>query len=172
MIWVDVAIVGVLVFTMVIGFRRGLMRQIVELLGLIGGVFMGLYLTSGLVADYAGPLKDYRLTPPIVFLIIVGLSLLVAQVVGRVAHEVMQVTFFGWFDKVGGAAVGICKGALWLSILITLALHLNESGKARTHIQESTLAAPIAALLPAAFEVVKAYAHDVPLQEPFDSAVR
>lgn len=172
MLWVDIGIVVVLVFSTVVGFKRGLVRQIVELLGLIGGVFMGLYLTAGLVEDYGGPLRDFRMTPPLVFLAIVGLSLLVAQVVGRVANEIMQVTFFGWFDQVGGAAAGLLKGALWLSILITVALHLNMSGTLRRQLDESTLARPVAAILPAAFEVVRAYAADVPLREPFESAVR
>ena len=73
MIWVDLGIVVVLTGMAIVGFRRGLVRQIVELVGLILGLFLGLYLTAGLVEDYAGPLQDYRVTQPVVFMLIVGI---------------------------------------------------------------------------------------------------
>ncbi|MFQ5598943.1 MAG: CvpA family protein, partial [Candidatus Krumholzibacteriia bacterium] len=170
--WVDFAIVVVLVTTAILGFRRGLLRQIVELLGLVGGVFLALYLTGGLVENYAGPAASWRITPPVVFLCIVGVSMLVAQVAGRVASEIMQVTFFGWFDQVGGAVAGMAKGALWVSIVITVLLHLNLGRSVNDPLNQSALAQPLARLLPAAFDVVEAYAQDVRLREPFDSATR
>jgi hypothetical protein len=35
------------------------------------------------------------------------------------------------------------------------------------NLRKSSLAGPLSRLLPAAFELVKSYAHDAPLQEPF-----
>ena len=97
--WVDIGIVAALLGCAIFGYRRGLVHQLVELLGLVGGVLLALYLTGGLVANYAKPLAAYRITYPVVFLAIVGVSLLVSQVVGRITGEVMEVTFFGWFDQ-------------------------------------------------------------------------
>ena len=172
MIWVDLGIVVVLTLMAIVGFRRGLVRQVVELVGLILGLFLGLYLTAGLVEDYGGPLKNYRVTQPIVFMIIVGISIAVSNVAGRIASEVVQISFFGWFDQVGGALAGTIKGALWLSILITVALHMGLGHEVEAHLEDSTLVEPIVGLLPAAFNVVQAYARDVPLRVPFESAVR
>ena len=172
MIWVDLGIVVVLTGMAIIGFRRGLVRQIVELVGLVLGLFLGLYLTAGLVEDYGGPLQNYRMTQPIVFMIIVGISIAISNVAGRIADEVVQVSFFGWFDQVGGALAGTIKGALWLSILITVALHVGLGTELENHLEDSALIGPITGLLPAAFDVVQAYAQDVPLRVPFDSAIR
>ena len=172
MAWVDYAILGGLLLAAVFGFRRGLLRQVVELAGLVGGVLLALYLTGGLVQDYAGPAAQWRITPPLVFLTIVGVSLLVSQVIGKVAAEVVEVTLFGWFDQVGGALAGVGKGALWLSILITLVVHLNVSPGLNNELKESKLGPPLASLLPAAFEVVRSYAKGVDLEEPFQAATR
>lgn len=171
MSWVDLAVVGLLVLTATIGFRRGLLRQVVELVGLVFGVFLALYLTGGLVESYTGPASQWRVTPPVVFLAIVGLAMLVSQVAGRVASEIIQVTFFGWFDQAGGALAGAAKGALWVSILITVALHMQLGPSVAFQIEESALGPPFSKLLPAAFDVVESYAADVRLREPFNGAV-
>ena len=165
--WVDIGIVAALLGCAIFGYRRGLVHQLVELLGLVGGVLLALYLTGGLVANYAKPLAAYRITYPVVFLAIVGVSLLVSQVVGRITGEVMEVTFFGWFDQVGGAIAGFAKGTLWVSIWITIAFHLHFGGPVDAQLRKSSLAGPLSKMLPAAFSVVKSYAPDAPLREPF-----
>ena len=170
--WVDLLIVGFMAVTAMVGFRRGLLRQVVELVGLVFGVFLALYLTGGLVETYTGPASSWRVTPPVVFLAIVGLSMLVAQVAGRVATEIIHVTFFGWFDQFGGALAGAARGALWLSILITVVLHMNIGPKVNAQVEGSTLGPPLAKLLPAAFDVVESYASDVRLREPFNAAIQ
>jgi len=165
--WVDLGIVVVLIGSGVLGFRRGFVRQAVELLGLIGGILMALYLTGGLVRSYTGPLAQYWFTYPLVFLSIVGISLLVAQAVGRVTSEIMEVTLFGWFDQVGGAVAGVVKGALWLSIWITILLHAGVGHGVDQNLRRSSLASPLSRLLPAAFELVKQYAPERSTREPF-----
>jgi uncharacterized membrane protein required for colicin V production len=165
--WVDIGIVAVLIGSAIFGWRRGLVQQGVELAGLLCGLLAALYLTGGLVANYAKPLAAYRITYPIVFLAIVGIALLVAQVVGRVAGEVMEVTLFGMFDQIGGALAGLVKGMVWLSICITIALHLQVTSGVDDQIRRSSLAGPLSRILPAAFEVVKSYAREAPLKEPF-----
>lgn len=168
--WVDIGIVALLLGCAVFGYKRGLVNQIVELAGLVTGVLLALYLTGGLVANYAKPLAEYRVTYPIVFLAIVGVVLLVSQVVGRIASEVMQVTFFGWLDQAGGAVAGLAKGMLWTSIWITVALHMNVSQTVDDNLRKSSLAGPMSNLLPAAFQMVKSYARNTPLEEPFQQA--
>jgi uncharacterized membrane protein required for colicin V production len=165
--WVDIGIVAVLLGCAIFGFRRGFVNQSVELLGLITGVMLALYLTGGLVQNYVKPLAEYPITYPIVFLAIIGITLLVAQVVGRVAAEVMQVTFFGMFDQIAGAAAGLAKGMLWLSICITIAMHLGVGRHVDDQLRRSSLVGPLSRLLPAAFQMVKTYARDAPLQAPF-----
>jgi len=170
--WVDIGIVAVLLGSAIFGYRRGLMLQFVELIGLTAGVLLALYLTGGLVANYIKPLAAYRITYPLVFLGIIAVSLLVAQVIGRVAGGVAQVTFFGMFDQLGGAVAGLAKGVLWMGIVTTIAFHLNYSQEADTHLRQSTLAGPLSRILPAAFEVVKSYAKGTPLQAPFQGDQR
>jgi uncharacterized membrane protein required for colicin V production len=165
--WVDIGIVAVLIGCAVFGFRRGFVNQAVELAGLLGGVVLALYLTGGLVENYAQPLSTHAVTYPLVFLAIVGVALLVAQVVGRVASEVMQVTFFGMFDQIGGAAAGLVKGMLWMSIAITIATHLGFGGRVDDQMQRSNFAGPLSQLLPAAYDMVKTHARNAPLREPF-----
>jgi uncharacterized membrane protein required for colicin V production len=165
--WIDIGIVAVLIGSGVLGFRRGFVRQALELIGLLVGVLLALYLTGGLVNSYAGPLAHYRLTYPAVFLAIVGVTLLVAQALGRVTSEIMEVTFFGWIDQVAGALAGVVKGALWLSICITILLHVDTGRVVHQNLRQSSLAGPLSRLLPAAFQLVKQYAHGAPLREPF-----
>ncbi len=172
MVWVDYVILAALLAAAVLGFRRGLLRQVVELAGLVFGVMLALSLTGGLVQDYAGAAAQWRVTPPLVFVTIVGVSMLVAQVVGRVASEVVQVTFFGWFDQVGGALAGLGKGALWLSITMTMLLHLDLNPQVNEKVTASRLGPPLVSILPAAFDIVQTYAKDVQLRQPFQSATR
>lgn len=170
--WVDIGIATVLVGSAILGFRRGFVRQAVELLGLLTGVLLGLYLTGGLVESYMGPLANYSITYPVVFLLLVGVTLLVAQVVARVASEIVQVTFFGMFDQIAGAVAGTLKGALWLSIAITILMHVGAGKTVDDNLRRSSLAGPLSRLLPAAFQIVKSYADEAPLREPFRSEPR
>jgi uncharacterized membrane protein required for colicin V production len=170
--WVDIGIVTVLVGSAILGFRRGFVRQAMELGGLILGVLLAIYLTGGLVANYAKPLAQYRLTYPVVFLGLVGVSLLLAQVVGRVAGEVMQVTFFGMFDHIGGAVAGVLKGAVWLSIWIAVVQHLQFNPTVDDTLRRSSLAGPLSRILPAAYDVVRQYAPDAPVRAPFQNGPR
>lgn len=165
--WVDIGIAAVLVGSTILGYRRGFVRQAVELLGLVIGVFLALYLTGGLVESYMGPLANFRITYPVVFLTLVGVTLLVAQVVARVASEIIQVTFFGLFDQIAGAVAGTLKGALWLSICITILMHVGAGKTVDDNLRRSSLAGPLSQLLPAAFQVVKSFADEAPLREPF-----
>jgi hypothetical protein len=100
-------------------------------------------------------------------LVIIAVSLLVAQVIARVAHEVAHVNFFGMFDQIGGALAGLARGTLWLGIVITITFHLNYSQQVDSHLRQSNLAGPLSRILPAAFDVVKSYAKGTTLQAPF-----
>ena len=117
----DIILLIPLIFGAVLGFRKGLLLEIVGILafvlGIIGG-FKLMELGMSYLDDY---FEDFdHLLPFISFLIIFLAILLLVNLLGKTVKKVIDFTLLGGVDSFAGAIVGIAKWAIGLSIVLWL----------------------------------------------------
>lgn len=118
-------------FSMVMAFRKGLVRAIFGLLGLIAGFqFATWYYTDVGEWVMASRLKVSVSTARIIafVLIVIVLSVLL-DLAGRLVQKLLRTVGLGWFDRLLGMAFGFARGCLVaLALLMLTAAVAPQSG--------------------------------------------
>lgn len=120
MTWLDYAVLGVLVISIAWGVWRGLVREIISLLG---------WLVAFLAANlFAGPLSMHLPetvpTPELraigAFLIVFIAALVVTTLLGVVLSHLVKAVGLGGLDRTLGALFGVARGVLAVVALVLL----------------------------------------------------
>ena len=153
---IDITILVVLSIFAIKGLMRGLILEVFTLAGFILGYLLALREMSTLV----GLIENLVHLPPLFvsalsFLVIfIGVVLLVRWL-AKLIKSVANATLIGWLDKGGGAAFGLFKGALVMSLVLLL-IGLLPLPKEMTQEQErAKLVGPVRSVAPAVFDLVK-----------------
>ncbi|OKL41142.1 CvpA family protein [Pontibacter flavimaris] len=101
------------------GFRKGLLLELVSLVALVLAILGGLKLLDTALPLMAGFIGDaHGLLPYVTFLVVfVGIILLI-HLSGLLLKKVIDFTPFGLFDNVLGSILGALKWCLALSLLL------------------------------------------------------
>lgn len=140
----DIIIAVIILFCLVRGIFRGMVKEVSSIIGVLGGFYAG-YTYYPQVADYlrawAG---DFAYIDTVSFLILFfGIFMLIA-VLGVIIKYLLNIAFLGWADRLGGALLGSMKGLLIVSSLLVAFTAFLPKGS--TFITESKLA-PYSTLL-------------------------
>jgi membrane protein required for colicin V production len=117
--WLDAVIIGILAFSTFIGVRRGLLRS---LAGIVGLILAALF--AGKLAALIDPsLKQAHLKhPPVngaVAFVIAFLAIVIAVEFGAgLLVWVQRLMLLGWVDRLGGAVFGLLRGVLLSMVLL------------------------------------------------------
>ena len=135
----DILIIIILVYCVVRGLFRGLVKEVSSIFGVLGGFYAAYSyypqvanLLSRLVADTA-----YRNI--LSFLIIFCCILIIINVLGIIIKYLLNVAFLGWVDRVFGIVFGMTKGILIVSVLFII---LTTFLKVGAPIIQNSLLAP------------------------------
>jgi membrane protein required for colicin V production len=153
----DGILIGILAFTLVRGFMRGLIREVAAVLGILAGAVVAGHLHPVL----AGPLRSHFPSLPYADLTAYGLIFLATWLafvlLGLVASRLARTLLLGWADRLLGAFVGLFKGTLASVVLITvLTLFLPSNSQVlrrsllRPYLQSAS--SHLVQLVPAALE--------------------
>ncbi len=116
----DIFILAVIAFSIWKGFRRGLVREAVALLGWVAGI---LFAMAG-YASLAPALEPWIATPSLrmaaAFLIICLSVVAVAFMVGAMLRGMLSALAMGPADHVLGGCFGLARGALIVVLLVGL----------------------------------------------------
>lgn len=114
------------------GWRDGIIVQLSGILGLLVGVYLA-YRYSIPASRWLG--SEGMTGQAAGFLIVFGLVLVALALLGRLMRGLFKFAGLGLFDQLGGAALGIVKVALLVSVLlgayesINLTRHWTDGGK-------------------------------------------
>lgn len=115
----DIIILLVLIWFTGFGLYRGLVRSVLNLVGVICALFFAtLWLphTSSFLQKYL-PLPDAQMG----FIAFVALFILIVvafRIAAKIIQEGLRLVLLGWIDRVGGLLFGFLKGALLISALL------------------------------------------------------
>lgn len=117
--WLDIIILIGLVVPAFTGLRRGLIKSVLSLAGLIIGVVLAGNLYQPVSKLFAF-IHNEDVAHIVAFILILVLVMVLAAALARLLKSVAKIVMLGWVDNVGGAAFGFLLGAiLWGAILAT-----------------------------------------------------
>lgn len=112
MAWLDYAVLGVFAVSLVLGAWRGLVREVVSILGWVIA-----FLAANLLAGPLGPEMPQAIPSPelrvaAAYVAVFALSLIATSLAGLLLSKVVQAVGLGGIDRVLGAGFGALRGLL------------------------------------------------------------
>ncbi|MEK6243533.1 MAG: CvpA family protein [Pseudomonadota bacterium] len=119
MTWLDYAVIGVFATSLVLGVWRGLVREVISVLGWVIA-----FLAANLLAGPLGPAMPQMIPSPelrvaAAYLAVFVSSLVVTSLVGLLLSKIVKAVGLGGVDRLLGALFGAARG-----LLIVLAVAL------------------------------------------------
>jgi membrane protein required for colicin V production len=121
MTWLDYAVVGVFAASLVVGAWRGLVREVLSILGWVIAFLAANLLAGpvGLMMPHAIPSPELRIAAAYVA-VFLG-SLIVTSLLGLLLSKIVQAAGLGGVDRMLGALFGAARGLLIVLVAALLA---------------------------------------------------
>ena len=155
---VDIVLLIVIGLFGVSGMRRGFLSQVVWVVALLVGIWLSVrfsrYISAVLVSRFTLPSET---TPLWAFGIIFGGAVVGIYLLSRVLEGTLRTLRMAWLDKVLGLAVGMLKGGLLISVLLSLLTRAGVMGRivAPAAAGRSFLYEPVRRVAPGVFPYLK-----------------
>jgi len=114
----DWAILGVIVFSVVMAIAEGFFHQAFSLAGLIVGYLLAAWQYRRLPEWFSPQLKSPWLGEIVAFVAIFLGVVILAGIAGRITRWVMKEAGLSLFDRLLGGLLGLLKGALFVSVIL------------------------------------------------------
>ena len=152
---VDIVLAGVLVIGAGVGLARGLIRQVLTLVGLVVSFLAAILLAGWLTAFITG-ITSMPYSPALVvsFLLLFTGGLLAFQTLTIGLQKLVKLMLLGWVDRLGGGLLGLIVAMLVSSVGISFFLELPVSAKARRAVEASPVSMFLRPVAPALFDMV------------------
>jgi membrane protein required for colicin V production len=153
----DIILLIPLVFGAYLGFKKGLLLEIVSLLAFflaIIGAFKLVDFGQELLSPY---FQNWEKALPIIsfVLLFVGILLLV-NLIGKVAKKILDMTLLGGLDNFAGAVLGLLKWAFGVSLVLWLATSVDMN--LSNELTDNTYIYPVlASVAPVVFDAISVY---------------
>jgi membrane protein required for colicin V production len=152
---VNVILLSILTVGAIAGLVKGLVRQVIELVGIVASFIVAVLFAGWLAAV----LQEHLSIPYSPALVIAALAIFVAGVIGFhflavSIRRLVHLTFLGWVDRLCGGILGLIIGMIVSSLLVWAALELPVSREVRRAVENSTVSMFVQPIAPWIFDVV------------------
>jgi len=117
--WLDILILVVLGILTFWGLKQGLIKAVVLLLATVLAIVLAGIFQDPL-ADALDFIDNESAANIIAFAILLVGIFIVCYILGSIARRILQMTFLGWVDRLGGAFLGFLMGWLICSVMIAV----------------------------------------------------
>jgi membrane protein required for colicin V production len=117
--WLDIVIIVLLIVSAFSGFASGLIKSVFSLAGMILGVMLaGRFYVA--LAGNLGFITNETAARIVAFIIIFLVIMIVAAILGSLFTKLVSAIMLGWLNRLGGAALGIVLGGIFIGAILTL----------------------------------------------------
>jgi membrane protein required for colicin V production len=138
--WIDLVIVAIIAWSTFTAFRRGLIREFVSLLSIIGGGLLAAHFHDRLATNIDFMIEDPQTRKLIAFAAIFAGVSLIGQIVAAFLRVAASLLMLGPIDHLGGALFGFIQGLVVVMFLLFAASAFPASEQLTAALQESALA--------------------------------
>ena len=125
---IDIIILACFVPSVVIGFKKGLVDQVISLAVVLGGIWLSLHFSDSVGNVIGGifGIKDSFWMKAIAFILIFVVVAIVLNLLGGLLKKLMEITMIGGINSIFGALLGFVKAAFILGIIAYFINSANE----------------------------------------------
>lgn len=138
--WIDFVIIGFIAWTTFVAFARGLIQELVTVVGVIGGALLAGRFYDDLSADLSFVMDAGATRDLVAFGAIFLGIVIVGQVLSMLLKGAAGLLMLGAFDHLGGAVFGFVKGLLLVEVALIAVTTFPISESATAAVRESALA--------------------------------
>jgi len=152
---INIIIIVILAVYFISGMRRGLIRQIMDIVGIIVAFICAFYFAKYL-ADYLEVKFSFNYHLSLVIsavAVFIGI-ILIFRLIGTIFRKLADITLLSGVDTIGGGIFGAFKGVLLVSLILVVALSLPLPDDFESDLKENKLASAIYPVLPWLFDQV------------------
>jgi membrane protein required for colicin V production len=151
--WIDIVLLILLVAAIIIGSKKGLVRELMALAVLTASVIMSVnYIDVIATKVYSKVGGSPLVTAILSFIILLGIIYAVFKILGLLFYKIANLQKLGKKDQVGGAIVGALRGWLIISFLVFLVFLIPMPEKFYLDFDSSFFGGTFAKTLPALYE--------------------
>jgi|SRR5580658_402251 membrane protein required for colicin V production len=118
--WFDYLLTVVMIFSVIAGLMRGLLREAIGLISWVVAIWVAFHYSSQLEPYLGGMLTNDALRPWVARAVIFLLVLLIGTTLAVVIAHFVRVSMFAGMDRLWGALFGIVRGMVVLSAIVIL----------------------------------------------------
>lgn len=122
----DIVLLIPLIIAAFSGWRNGFIVQACGIAGIVLGIILALRMCHSLAQKLNLPTD---IPPVLAFVMILVLCVVVLWGFGYLFRNVVRISGFGLFDRIGGLILGTVKIGLLLSVLMGIAVRMNSHSK-------------------------------------------
>ncbi len=128
--WLDVVILMVISLFAFIGLKRGLIKEIISIFAIIGGILAGVlfYPYLGEVLIKTSFIKSKSIASISGFILVMFFTFVLIKLIGYVLTKIVGTLNLNWFNRICGGCFGAIKGVI-ISFLIIAGLGFFLSEK-------------------------------------------
>ncbi len=125
--YIILVILGLFIFQ---GYRKGIIIGLASIAALVLGIYAAVHFSNYLDATLMEHLHPSRKWLPILsFSITFILVVIAVMLVAKLTEKLVDVVGMGFFNHIGGAALGLVKGVILVSILFFIFASIDSKGK-------------------------------------------
>ncbi len=157
--WLDIFILVALVVPSFMGFKQGIIKAVLSLIGIIIGVIMAgnFYQSLSGVLTF---ISNEDIANIVAFILILVAVMVLATMLARLLKLAARAMTLGWIDRVGGATFGFLLGAiLWGALLATWVKFFGSGLVTESFLADMLLDTfpLVLALLPSEFDTIRSF---------------
>ena len=153
--WLTIATLALLFVFAVAGWRAGLIRRVLEFVGMVASVLLASrygFLAADWLQDATG-LTD-RLAGPVGWILVFAALLVVTRLLAWSLAKALRVSVLGWVDRWGGALLGVGIGVLVCSVLLMLVCRIPGDGRLAEQVRDDPVTRVVHGAAPALYALV------------------
>ena len=128
--YLDYIILVILALFLIHGYRQGVIVGLATIVALILGIYAAVHFSNYLDNTLVEHLHPSRKWLPILsFSITFILVVIAVMLVAKLTEKLVDVVGMGFFNHLGGVALGLLKGIILISILIFMLSSIDHNGK-------------------------------------------
>lgn len=126
--WVDYTICVLIVFSTLISFSRGFVKEAISLIVWVGAFWVAYTFYETFATQFLGSIESPGIRAPIAFLILFVAVLIVGAIINHMISLLVYSTGLSGTDRVLGLVFGFARGVLLVAVLV-LAASMTEIPK-------------------------------------------
>jgi len=115
----DIGIVAIVAVFLIRGFSRGIIKELVSLAGILGGLYLSLIYYKDAAALIEKWFPNFSYVNIVGFIMVFVAVLIGAAIMGSMVKYLASAVFLGGLDRMAGALFGAFKGILLITSVLT-----------------------------------------------------